>query len=116
MVHNRFYFVSQLGFRLEENITVYGISSEMLRTNCLEAIHWGDSFWFLSRLVMPDPQTSKLRQNGLIFKVYMFFTINNVMCIIYSYCISYDCIGNVRQCERITSVLSLGVTKNHQST
>jgi len=72
MVRNRFYFVSQLGFRLKENITVYGISSEMLRTTCLEAIQWGDSFWFLSRLVTPDPQSGKLRQNGLIFKVYTY--------------------------------------------
>lgn len=57
-----------LGFRLEENLTVHGIGSEMLRSTCLEAVYWGNSFWFLSRLVTPDPQTGKLQQDGLIFK------------------------------------------------
>lgn len=61
--------LSQLGFRLEENLTVHGIGSEMLRSTCLEAVYWGNSFWFLSRLVTPDPQTGKLQQDGLIFKV-----------------------------------------------
>lgn len=56
------------GFTLEENITVHGISSESLRIGCKEAICWGNSFRSLSHLVVPDPQTGKLQQNGLIFK------------------------------------------------
>lgn len=56
------------GFKLEENIIVHGISSETLRITCREAICWGNSFRSLSHLVMPDPQTGKLQQNGLIFK------------------------------------------------
>ncbi|XP_032673077.1 gamma-tubulin complex component 6 isoform X2 [Odontomachus brunneus] len=56
------------GFKLEENITVLGISSESLMITCREAINWGNSFKSLSRLVTPDPQTGKLQQDGLIFK------------------------------------------------
>lgn len=60
----------QTGFKLEENITVHGISFEALRITCQEAICWGNSFRSLSHLVTPDPQTGKLQQNGLIFKVH----------------------------------------------
>lgn len=60
----------QTGFKLEENITVHGINSEVLKITCREAICWGNSFRSLSWLVMPDPQTGKLQQNGLIFKVH----------------------------------------------
>ncbi|KAG5310787.1 GCP6 protein, partial [Acromyrmex insinuator] len=56
------------GFKLEENITVHGISFKSLKMTCQEAISWGNSFKCLSRLVMPDPQTGKLQQHGLIFK------------------------------------------------
>ncbi|KYQ53301.1 Gamma-tubulin complex component 6 [Trachymyrmex zeteki] len=56
------------GFKLEESITVHGISFESLKNTCQEAISWGNSFKFLSRLVVPDPQTGKLQQHGLIFK------------------------------------------------
>ncbi|KYM86064.1 Gamma-tubulin complex component 6 [Atta colombica] len=56
------------GFKLEENITVHGISFESLKITCQEAISWGNSFKCLSCLVMPDPQTGKLQQHGLIFK------------------------------------------------
>ncbi|KAL0121317.1 hypothetical protein PUN28_006683 [Cardiocondyla obscurior] len=56
------------GFKLEENITVHGISFEALKITCHESICWGNSFKFLSRLVVPDPQTGKLQQDGLIFK------------------------------------------------
>ncbi|KYN13049.1 Gamma-tubulin complex component 6 [Trachymyrmex cornetzi] len=56
------------GFKLEENITVHGINFESLKITCQEAISWGNSFKCLSRLVMPDPQTGKLQQHGLIFK------------------------------------------------
>ncbi|XP_024874610.1 gamma-tubulin complex component 6 [Temnothorax curvispinosus] len=56
------------GFKLEENITVHGISSEALGITCQEAVCWGNSFRSLSRLVVPDPQTGKLQQDGLIFK------------------------------------------------
>ncbi|KAG5328838.1 GCP6 protein, partial [Acromyrmex heyeri] len=56
------------GFKLEENITVHGISFKSLKMTCQEAISWGNSFKCLSHLVMPDPQTGKLQQHGLIFK------------------------------------------------
>lgn len=46
-----------------------GISSESLMITCQEAINWGNSFKSLSRLVTLDPQTGKLQQDGLIFKV-----------------------------------------------
>jgi len=59
----------QTGFKLEENVTVYGVSSEALRVTCQEAVCWGNSFKSLSCLVMADPQTGKLQQDGLIFKV-----------------------------------------------
>jgi len=59
----------QTGFKLEENITMQGISSESLKITCKEVICWGNSFKSLSRLVMPDLQTGKLQQDGLIFKV-----------------------------------------------
>lgn len=61
--------VFQTGFKLGENITVQGISSESLTIACREAVCWGNSFKSLSRLVTPDPQTGKLQQDGLIFKV-----------------------------------------------
>lgn len=63
----------QMGFKLEENITVQGISSESLMITCREAVGWGNSFKSLSRLVTPDPQTGKLQQDGLIFKVTLDF-------------------------------------------
>jgi len=61
----------QTGFKLEESITVHGISFESLKITCQEAISWGNSFKCLSCLVMPDPQTGKLQQHGLIFKVHI---------------------------------------------
>ncbi|XP_036148295.1 gamma-tubulin complex component 6 isoform X2 [Monomorium pharaonis] len=63
-----FRYDSVMGFKLEENITVHGISFEALQIICREAICWGNSFRSLSHLVTPDPQTGKLQQNGLIFK------------------------------------------------
>jgi len=60
----------QTGFKLEENITMHGISSESLKITCKEVICWGNSFKSLSRFVMPDLQTGKLQQDGLIFKVH----------------------------------------------
>lgn len=48
---------------------MHGINSERLKITCEEAICWGNSFKSLSLLVTPDPQTGKLQQDGLIFKV-----------------------------------------------
>lgn len=59
-----------MGFKLDEDITVHGISSQALMITCQEAICWGDSFKSLSELVTPNPQTGKLQQDGLIFKVH----------------------------------------------
>ncbi|XP_014477340.1 PREDICTED: gamma-tubulin complex component 6 [Dinoponera quadriceps] len=56
------------GFKLEGNITVQGVSTESLTIACREAVCWGNSFKSLSRLVMADPQTGKLQQDGLIFR------------------------------------------------
>lgn len=67
---NNIIFLFQIGFKLEENISVHGINSETLKITCQEAICWGNSFKSLLLLVTPDPQTGKLQQNGLIFKVY----------------------------------------------
>ncbi|XP_029173958.1 gamma-tubulin complex component 6 [Nylanderia fulva] len=63
-----FKYNTMIGFQLKENISVYGINSERLKITCEEAICWGNSFKSLSLLVMPDPQTGKLQQDGLIFK------------------------------------------------
>lgn len=65
-------FIFQIGFKLEENISVHGVNSDILKVTCHEAICWGSSFKSLLLLVTPDPQTGKLRQDGLIFKVYIF--------------------------------------------
>lgn len=67
----------QTGFKLEENITVHGISFEALKITCQDAICWGNSFRSLSHLVMPDPQTGKLQQDGVIFKVHIIFSHND---------------------------------------
>jgi len=48
---------------------MHGISFDSLKITCKEVICWGNSFKSLSRLVMPDLQTGKLQQDGLIFKV-----------------------------------------------
>ncbi|XP_011642572.1 gamma-tubulin complex component 6 isoform X1 [Pogonomyrmex barbatus] len=63
-----FRYDSLTGFRLEGNITVHGISFEILEATCQDAICWGNSFRSLSHLVTPDSQTGKLQQDGLIFK------------------------------------------------
>ncbi|EFN83778.1 gamma-tubulin complex component 6 isoform X2 [Harpegnathos saltator] len=55
-------------FKLEENITVPGISPGSLTIACREAVGWGNSIKSLSRLVASDPQTGRLQQDGLIFK------------------------------------------------
>lgn len=49
---------------------VHGITPEALVITCQEAICWGNSVKFLSCLIIPDPQTGELQQDGLIFKVY----------------------------------------------
>ncbi|KOC68778.1 Gamma-tubulin complex component 6 [Habropoda laboriosa] len=56
------------GFTLRKNISVYGVCSESLENICQEAIHWGNCFRFLSHLVILKPRSSKLSQEGLIFK------------------------------------------------
>lgn len=58
-----------------------GISSEALRITCREVICWGNSFKSLSRLVTTDPQTDKLQQDGLIFKVCKY--LRNLMYVAY---------------------------------
>ncbi|XP_029672354.1 gamma-tubulin complex component 6 [Formica exsecta] len=63
-----FKYNTVIGFKLEENISVHGISSDTLKITCQEAICWGNSFKSLLLLVTPDPQTGKLQQDGLIFK------------------------------------------------
>ncbi|XP_072760196.1 uncharacterized protein Grip163 [Anoplolepis gracilipes] len=63
-----FKYNTVIGFTLEENISVHGISSDTLKMTCQEVICWGNSFKSLLLLVTPDPQTGKLRQDGLIFK------------------------------------------------
>ncbi|XP_011881953.1 PREDICTED: gamma-tubulin complex component 6 [Vollenhovia emeryi] len=63
-----FRYDALMGFELDENITVHGIGFEALRITCQEAVRWGNSFRSLTQLVVPDPQTGKLQQNGLIFK------------------------------------------------
>lgn len=101
----------QTGFKLEENITVHGISSEALKITCQEAICWGNSFRSLSRLIMPDPQTGKLQQDGLIFKVHTILSHHNARCSFFL--ITCDTIiGNVRQYQRTAPLLSLGVAKD----
>ncbi|XP_012218364.1 gamma-tubulin complex component 6 [Linepithema humile] len=63
-----FQYDAVTGFKLEENVTVRGISSEALNVTCQEVICWGNSFKSLLSLVTPDPQTGKLQQDGVIFK------------------------------------------------
>ncbi|XP_070163267.1 gamma-tubulin complex component 6 isoform X2 [Polyergus mexicanus] len=63
-----FKYNTVIGFKLEENISVHGISSDTLKITCQEAICWGNSFKSLLLLVTPDPQTGKLQQDGRIFK------------------------------------------------
>ncbi|XP_078035219.1 gamma-tubulin complex component 6 [Augochlora pura] len=65
---NTFYYADTTGFILRENINVYGVSSELLRKACQEAISWGNCFRFLSHFITPKLQTGKLLQEGLIFK------------------------------------------------
>ncbi|XP_076757782.1 gamma-tubulin complex component 6 isoform X2 [Xylocopa sonorina] len=56
------------GFVLRENISVYGVCTESLQNICQEPINWGNYFKFLLNLVTPKSQSSKLPQEGLIFK------------------------------------------------
>ncbi|XP_076292493.1 gamma-tubulin complex component 6 [Lasioglossum baleicum] len=65
---NTFYYAHMTGFTLRENISVYGVSSELLEKACQEAINWGNCFRFLSQFITPKSQSSELSQQGLIFK------------------------------------------------
>lgn len=95
---------------MEENISVHGINSDTLKITCQEAICWGNSFKALLLLITPDPQTGKLQQDGLIFKVHIFLSF---LCIIYfSITKCTTGIGDVYQCQRAALILSVSITKN----
>lgn len=91
------------------------VSPEALDATCQEVICWGNSFKSLLSLVTPDPQTGKLKQDGLIFKVHNFSaTTFDVYCSFLSYINAY-CAGNVHQRQRAAPVLSISVAKDSQS-
>jgi len=76
---------------------MHGISSESLKITCKEVICWGNSFKSLSHLVMPNLQTGKLQQDGLIFKVRTILTQIFTTRAIFLYTATCDTIvGNVR--------------------
>ncbi|XP_015438948.1 PREDICTED: gamma-tubulin complex component 6 [Dufourea novaeangliae] len=65
---NTFDYMHVKGFTLRKNISVHGVCSQSLQKACQEAINWGNCFRFLSDFIMPQIQTGKLLQEGLIFK------------------------------------------------
>lgn len=98
----------QTGFKLEETITVHGISSEALKITCQEAICWGNSFKSLSCLIMPDSQTGKLQQDGLIFKVHTILSHHNAHCLFFFNYMRY----NYRQCAPISKNCSFTIARH----
>ncbi|XP_048504747.1 gamma-tubulin complex component 6 [Athalia rosae] len=63
-----FVYDNLLGFQLQPNLAIPGLSIEGLKAVCDPVTQWGNCFKALTILTSSNSQTSELEQKGLIFK------------------------------------------------